>query len=76
MWSTEFLSFTCDVFGQMTETEASSCVIPQPESHIQPRLPKDMEQIPVGSDAKLFLSLFLSWLTWRQGQRPDVSTGL
>ena len=59
MWSTEFSSFTCDVFGQMTETEASSCVIPHPELHIQPRLPKDIEQIPVGSDAKLFFSLFL-----------------
>lgn len=56
MWSTEFSSFTCDVFGQMTETEASSCVIPHPELHIQPRLPKDIEQIPVGSDAQLFLS--------------------
>ena len=76
MWSTEFSSVTCDVFGQMTETESSSCVIPHPELHIQPRLPKGIKQIPVGSEAKLFVSLFLSWLTWRQRQRPDVSAGL
>ena len=63
----------------MTETEASSCVIPHPELHIQPRLPKDIEQIPVGSDAKLFFFFLSSSVGWPgdrgRGQMSALACG-